>query len=108
MGCREEFPHLQQALERFQDRGFTVLAINLEPAQRQAVQPLLAAMRIGFIPLESDWAWAQQHYGVNGTPAAVLLDREQRIVFRPVVHDAATRMVLERQIDALLTRPPDR
>lgn len=108
MGCREEFPHLQQALERFQDRGFTVLAINLETAQRQAVLPLLAAMRVSFTPLESDWDWAQQHYGVTGTPAAVLLDGQQRIVFRPEVHDAASRMALERQIEALLNRPQTR
>jgi AhpC/TSA family len=108
MGCREEFPHLQQTLDTFKDRGFTVLAINLEPTQRQAVLPLLAAMRIGFVPLESDWAWADEHYGVKGTPAAFLLDRQQRIVFRPEVHDAATRAVLDRQVEALLNRPQDR
>lgn len=85
-----------------------VLAINLEPAQRQAVQPLLAAMGIGFVPVESDWDWAQQHYGVTGTPATALIDRQQRIVFRPEVHDAATRIVLERQVETLLNRPTDR
>jgi hypothetical protein len=81
-----------------------VLAINLEPTQRQAVLPLLAAMGIGFVPLESDWAWAEQHYSVAGTPATALIDHEGRIVFRPEVHDTATQRLLERQVEALLDR----
>lgn len=81
-----------------------MLAINLEPTQRQAVLPLLAAMGIGFVPLESDWAWAEQHYNVTGTPETALIDPEGRIVFRPEVHDTATQRLLERQVEALLDR----
>jgi len=96
---------LQQVLEKYENRGFTVLAVNLEPAQRQAVTPLLAAMHIGFTPIESDWSWAEKEYGVTGTPATALIDQEGRVMFRPAVHDAATRMTLERQVEALLNRP---
>jgi len=85
-----------------------VLAINLEPAQRQQVRPLLAAMGIGFEPLESDWAWAEKAYGVTGTPETALIDQQGRIMFKPAVHDAATRIVLERQVEALLNRPAER
>jgi hypothetical protein len=81
-----------------------VLAINLEPAQRQTVQPLMTAMRVRFVSLESDWAWAEKHFQVLGTPENALLDADGRIVFKPDVHDAATRMVLERQVEALLNR----
>lgn len=81
-----------------------MLAINLEPTQRQSVLPLLAAMRIGFVPLESEWAWAEKHYDVQGTPSNALIDAQGRIVFRPEVHDTASRIVLERQVEALLGR----
>ena len=91
-------------LDTYESRGLTVLAINVEPPQRDAVLPLMAAMGIRFVPLDSDWAWAEKAYGVMGTPAAFLIDQEGRIMFRPEVHDAETRMVLERQVDALLTR----
>ena len=91
-------------LEKFEGRGFTVLAINLEPAQRESVLPLLRAMRVGFVPLESDWSWAQKSYGVDGTPAAALVDAQGRIMFKPAVHDNASRMVLEREVQALLDR----
>jgi hypothetical protein len=41
---------------------------------------------------------------VQGTPEALLLDQQGRIMFRPAVHDAETRAMLERQVDALLNR----
>jgi hypothetical protein len=81
-----------------------VLAINLEPAQRASVVPLLTAMGITFVPLESDWPWAEQNYGVQGTPESLLLDQQGRIMFKPAVHDAETRVMLERQVEALLNR----
>ena len=81
-----------------------MIAINLEPAQRDAVLPLLRAMRVGFVPVESDWSWAQKVYGIDGTPAAALIDAKGRIVFRPSVHDNASQLVLERDVQALLDR----
>ena len=66
--------------------------------------PLLTAMGIRFMPLESDWPWADQNYGVQGTPEALLLDQQGRIMFKPAVHDAETRAMLERQVEALLNR----
>ena len=95
---------MQQVLEKYQQRGFAVLAINLEPTQRESVLPLLAAMRVGFVPLESDWDWAQTHYDVDGTPATALIDPQGRIMFRPEVHDTPSRILLERQVEALLER----
>ena len=81
-----------------------MLAINLEPAQRQSVLPLLTAMDIRFVPVESDWTWAEQHYAVTGTPETALIDAQGRIMFRPQVHDTETRILLERQVEALLNR----
>ena len=78
--------------------------INVEPNQREQVLPLIAAMRVGFVPLESDWTWADKNYQVQGTPATALIDRQGRIMFRPEVHDDASRIVLEREVEALLGR----
>lgn len=95
---------MKDAFEKFERRGFTVLAINLEPTQRESVLPLLAAMGIRFVSLESDWPWAEKNYEVQGTPATALIDPQGRIMFRPAVHDTASRIVLERQVEALLDR----
>lgn len=103
-GCREEFPYLQQVHEKFEGRGLAVLAINVEPPQRASVLPLLAATGITFASVESDWTWAEKQYGVTGTPEAVLIDQQGRIMFRPEVYDADSRLGLERQVEALLNR----
>lgn len=103
-GCREEFPHLQQVFEKFEGRGLAMLAINCEPSQRASVLPLLAAMGITFAPVESDWAWAEQQYDVTGTPEALLIDQQGRIMFKPSVSDTDTRLGLERQVEVLLNR----
>ena len=95
---------MQLVLEKFETRGLAVLAINLEPTQRKSVLPLLAAMGVEFVPVESDWTWAEQQYEVTGTPEALLIDQQGRIMFKPVVHDAETRLGLERQVEALLDR----
>lgn len=65
-------------------------------------------MRVGFVPLESDWAWAEKQYDVQGTPATALIDQQGRIMFRPEVHDTESRRVLERQVEALLDRAAQR
>jgi hypothetical protein len=91
-------------LEKFESRGLAVVAINCEPSQRRSVLPLLQAMGIRFVPVESDWEWAEREYDVTGTPELLLLDQQGRIMFKPSVHDADTRIGLERQVEALLER----
>ena len=99
-----ELPHLQQVLDKYKDQGFAVLAINLEPDQDAFVLRLLEAMNTKFVPLKSDWTWAEKQYGVQGTPDTALIDRTGRIMFKPIVHDEETRRVLEREVEALLGR----
>ena len=90
--------------ETYRDRGFTVLAINVEPDQRGLVAPVMTALGVNFVPLQSDWKWAEDHYGVKSTPETALVDQQGRIMFRPHVHDEETRGVLAREVEALLTR----
>jgi hypothetical protein len=89
----------------YQDRGFAVLAINVEPDQRDLVVPVMKALGVDFLPLQSDWKWAEEQYGVKSTPETALIDQQGRIMFRPHVHDAETRGVLASEVEALLNRP---
>ena len=81
-----------------------MLAINVEPEQRSLVGKVMTALGVGFVPLQSDWQWAEQNYGVKATPETALLDQQGRIMFKPHVHDAETRAVLAREVEALLNR----
>ncbi len=92
-------------LDKYQGQGFTVLAVNVEPGQRQMVLPVMKGLGVDFVPLNSDWTLAEKNYGVVGTPDTALVDQQGRIMFKPHVHDAETRAVLEREVEALLRRP---
>jgi hypothetical protein len=81
-----------------------VLAINVEPEQRGLVGKVMTALGAGFVPVQSDWQWAEQHYGVKSTPETALIDQQGRVMFKPHVHDAETRAVLAREVEALLNR----
>ena len=81
-----------------------MLAINVEPEQRGLVGQVMTALGVGFVPLQSDWQWAEQNYGVKATPETALVDQQGRIMFTPHVHDAETRAVLAREVEALLNR----
>ena len=91
-------------LDKYESRGFSVVAINVEPGQRESVLPVMTALGVRFVPVQSDWAWAEKHYGVKSTPETALIDQQGRIMFRPHVHDADTRGVLDREVAALLER----
>jgi hypothetical protein len=95
---------LQQVLDKYEGRGFSVVAISVEPGQRESVLPVMTMLGVRFVPVQSDWTWAEKNYGVKSTPETALIDQQGRIMFRPHVHDADTRSVLEREVEALLAR----
>ncbi len=94
--------------DKYKSRDLTVLAINVEPEQKALVLPVMKALGVSFVPVQSDWKWAETNYGVQSTPEARLLDEQGRIMFKPAVHDAATQAVFERQVEALLDRRHDK
>ncbi|MGH9456404.1 MAG: redoxin domain-containing protein [Thermoanaerobaculia bacterium] len=103
--CRGEFPHLQRIVERFSDRGLTVLALNTHPKEADKVKSFLANNGYDFRALQTPTEeWSEETYGVRGTPANFLLDREGRVVAQPRLYNAETEQRLTLLIEALLER----
>ena len=98
-----EFPHLQRVFEKFQARGFVVLAINVHDYEDDFVLPFMRNNHYGFTPLRGNDKWAKV-FNVRGTPTNLLLDSEGRIIFRPRVHSREAERTLELEIEALLAR----
>ena len=61
-------------LDKYEGRGFSVVAISVEPGQRESVLPVMAALGVRFVPVQSDWTWAEMNYGVKSTPETALVD----------------------------------
>jgi thiol-disulfide isomerase/thioredoxin len=103
--CRGEFPTLQRVLDKYKDRGFEILSLNVLPEEKDFVVPYLAKNRFTFRPLETTTEWAEKTYGARGFPTNVLVDADGRIVFRPgIIRSPREQRSFELQIESLLRK----
>lgn len=88
--------------EKYWNRGFVVLAVNVESTQDAFVVPLMKARRFTFIPLKGSRKFAEEAYKAVGMPANRLIDAQGRIVFQPTLITAEDQQTVELEIEALL------
>lgn len=101
--CRGEFPTLQRVLDKYKDRGFAILSLNVLPDEQAFVMPYLTRNRFTFHALETDIEWAEKAYAARGFPTNLLVDGEGRIMFRPgIIRGPREQRTFELQIEALL------
>jgi len=101
--CRAELPVLQRVLEKYKDRGFVILALNVLPEEAEMVVPYVTKNAPGIRPLQTTAEWAERSYGVRGIPSNFLVDREGRIVFTPgVIRSPREQRTFELQVESLL------
>lgn len=72
--AEKDLTNLQQAYDRYGDRGFVVVAVNVEQ-DRQTVRKFVGKLHITYpVLLDPDGKIADQ-YGITGYPTGFLLDR---------------------------------
>ena len=107
--CRGEFPTLQRVLDKYRDRGFEILSLNVLPEERAFVMPYLTRNRFTFHALETDEKWAEATYGARGFPTNLLVDGDGRIVFKPgIIRSPREQRTFELQIESLLAHAQKR
>ena len=102
--CRQSFPWMNELQKRYADRGLTIIAVNLDHERADAdefLHRLAPGFQIRFDP-DGDWA---RHFGVQGMPTSVLLDRSGRSRFTHIGFRAADAAQYEQQIQQLLVEP---
>lgn len=81
--CRMEMPNVVAAYKKYKDKGFTVYSVSLDK-DANAWKNSINALGMVWENHVSDLKWwqceAAQVYGVQGIPAAFLLDRDGKIV----------------------------
>ena len=103
--CRGEFPTLQRVLDKYKDRGFVILSLNVLPEEKDFVMPYLTKNHFGFRPLETTTEWAEKTYGARGFPTNLLVDADGRIVFKPgIIRSPREQRTFELQIESLLPK----
>ncbi len=87
--CREEFPVLNSIAREFDGKGLQVIGVNLDGSEMKRVIDKMAAtekisFRIVFDELDGDDFRVADPYGVAGTPALFVIDRNGVITFSAV------------------------
>ncbi|HEY5997089.1 MAG TPA: TlpA disulfide reductase family protein [Candidatus Deferrimicrobiaceae bacterium] len=87
--CREEIPMINEMTKEFKDKGLTVVGVNLDGRDmKKAVDKFYVAekltFRIVFDELIGDAFAVADPYGVAGTPALFLVDKDGTITFSVV------------------------
>jgi thiol-disulfide isomerase/thioredoxin len=73
--CRQEMPILDELQQRYSKAGFTVLGVNVEQDNGQAMQ-LLQGMNLSFPILFDPQSVVSKLYDVNAMPSTVMIDRD--------------------------------
>ncbi len=87
--CREEFPALNTIAREFDGKRLQVIGVNLDGREMKKVIDTMAAaekvfFRIVFDELDGDAFRVADPYGVAGTPALFIIDRNGVITFSTV------------------------
>lgn len=101
--CIGEIPNMKKNLERFGDKGFVIVGINMD-STREAFEKCVENKEISWINIVSDeegkrgWdAPMADYYGVTGIPTAILVDQKGKVVSLK-----ARGVELDKQLESLL------
>ncbi len=99
--CRQSFPWMNEMQQRYGDKGFKVIAINLdkEPSLREKfIATIPPKFTIAFDP---EGTVAEQ-YGVQGMPSSYIIDRNGNIYAHHLGFREKDTAELEKTIQSLL------
>lgn len=81
--CREEMPGMERLFRMHQDKGFVVLAVNMEESAK-AVRPFVQQLKLSFpVVLDAQGA-VTRDYGVRALPVSFLIGRDGNIRWRAI------------------------
>jgi peroxiredoxin len=79
--CRTELPEMQQVFEAYRDRGFIILAIDVQE-DRSVVKPFVDELGLAFPVLLDSEAEVSRSYRVRGLPTSYFVDQNGVIIGR--------------------------
>jgi len=100
--CREEIPLINAIAQDYRGKGLQVVGVNLDGREmKKAIDKFVAnekiAFRIVFDELDGDTFRVADPYGVAGTPALFVIDRQGIIIYGTL--GAVTMDQLRKEVD---------
>lgn len=100
--CRLEMPTMQQIYSEYKDKGFEILAVNIESDANQAISDFAKELRLTFpILLDPDMKVIRK-FRVIGLPVSVLIDRQGFVHAKEIGYHDWTSRTSRKLVEALL------
>ena len=81
--CREEMPGMERLFRMHQDKGFVVLAVNMEESVK-TVRPFVQQLKLSFPIVLDTEGTVIRDYGVRALPVSFLIGRDGNIRWRAI------------------------
>lgn len=81
--CREEMPGMERLFRTHRDKGFVVLAVNLQESA-ETVRPFVKELQLSFPTVLDAEGTVSREYGVRALPVSFLIGRDGNIVWRAI------------------------
>jgi peroxiredoxin len=81
--CREEMPGMERLFRTHGDKGFVVLAVNLQETAK-TVRPFVQELKLSFPAVLDAEGKVSREYGVRALPVSFLVGRDGNIVWRAI------------------------
>lgn len=103
--CLQAMPALDELYARYRDRGFTVLAVNVD-TDRRAAQRLLDRVQVSYpVVLDPQGVWPAA-FALPAMPSGYLLDRDGVVRYIKSGYRSSDLPAIEAQIQRELERTP--
>jgi thiol-disulfide isomerase/thioredoxin len=102
--CRASFPAIDALQTELRDRGFRVIAVNVDEERRSADQFLESRPHTVLVAFDPRGI-AAQAFGLKGMPSTILIDRRGRIRFTHMGYTEKTLAQYRSEILQLLGEP---
>ena len=103
--CRHSFPWMNAMVEKYKDKGFEVVAVNVDTERTEAedfLQQTPAQFTVVFDPDGS----APAAWGVKGMPTSVLVGRDGKVLFQHIGFNDRSKDDLEAEIKQAVEAAP--
>jgi peroxiredoxin len=81
--CREEMPGMERLFRAHHDKGFVVLAVNLQESAK-TVRPFVQQLKLSFPTVLDGEGSVSREYGVRALPVSFLIGRDGNILWRAI------------------------
>jgi thiol-disulfide isomerase/thioredoxin len=101
--CKQSFPWLHELKESYGDKGFEVVAINLDK-DRELADEFLKVMDVNFVVAFDESGDSASRYKLKGMPSSYLIGRDGKLYGSHIGFREKDKAKLEQGIKQLLTK----